>query len=73
MFLLAGSFFPLTDFPHWAIVASQANPLYHCVELVKHSALGFGTVDLGHLGALVVFAALMWVLAVRRLQSRLVD
>jgi lipooligosaccharide transport system permease protein len=73
MFLLAGSFFPLDKLPHWAIVASQINPLYHCVELVKHCALGFQVEDLGHLGALLLFAAIMQFLAVRRLRRRLID
>ena len=73
MFLLAGSFFPLDKLPHWAIVASQINPLYHCVELVKHTRFGFETVDLGHVFALVLFAAVMWPLATWRLRRRLID
>jgi lipooligosaccharide transport system permease protein len=73
MFLLAGTFFPLDQLPHWAIVASQFNPLYHCVELVQHASFGFETVDLGHLGALVLFSALMLPLATWRLRSRLID
>ena len=73
MFLLAGTFFPLDDLPHWAIVASQFNPLYHCVELVQHAGFGFRTVDLGHVGALVVFAIAMWLLAAWRLKARLID
>ena len=73
MFLLAGTFFPLDQLPHWAIVASQANPLYHCVELVQHASFGFQTVDLGHVAALVLFAALMLPLATWRLRSRLID
>jgi lipooligosaccharide transport system permease protein len=73
MFLLAGTFFPLDQLPHWAIIASQFNPLYHCVELVQHASFGFETVDLGHVAALVVFAALMWPLATWRLRARLID
>lgn len=73
MFLLAGTFFPLDDLPRWAIVASQFNPLYHCVELVQHASFGFETVDLGHVGALVVFAIVMWLLAAWRLKARLID
>ena len=73
MFLLAGTFFPLDDLPHWAIVASQFNPLYHCVELVQHACFGFRTVDLGHVGALVVFGIAMWLLAAWRLKARLID
>jgi lipooligosaccharide transport system permease protein len=73
MFLLAGSFFPIDQLPDWAVGVSQINPLYHCVELVKHSSLGFETVDLGHIGALIVFALVMWILATWRLRERLVD
>jgi lipooligosaccharide transport system permease protein len=73
MFLLAGSFFPLDELPDWAVYVSQINPLYHCVELVKHSALGFETADIGHVGALIGFAIVMWVLATWRLRARLVD
>ncbi len=73
MFLLAGTFFPLDELPHWAIVASQFNPLYHCVELVRHAAFGFETVDFGHVFALVVFAGLMWQLATYWMRKRLID
>jgi lipooligosaccharide transport system permease protein len=73
MFLLAGTFFPIDQLPEWARVASWFNPLYHCVELVRHAAFGFRTVDLGHVGVLVVFAIVMWLLACWRLQRRLVD
>jgi lipooligosaccharide transport system permease protein len=73
MFLLAGTFFPISQLPEWARVASNINPLYHCVELVRHASLGFQTVDLWHVAALVLFAAIMWPLAAWRLQRRLVD
>jgi lipooligosaccharide transport system permease protein len=73
MFLLAGTFFPLSQLPHWATVASQINPLYHCVQLVQHAAFGFRTVDLGHVGALIGFAVAMLWLATWRLRSRLID
>jgi lipooligosaccharide transport system permease protein len=73
MFLLAGTFFPIDQLPEWARVASWANPLYHCVELVRHASFGFHLVDLAHVAVLVVFAAIMWVLAVWRLDKRLID
>ena len=73
MFLLAGSFFPLDQLPDWAVGVSQINPLYHCVQLVKHAALGFGAYDIGHVAALIVFAVIMWWLAVWRLRARLID
>jgi lipooligosaccharide transport system permease protein len=73
MFLLAGTFFPIDQLPEWARVASWLNPLYHCVELVRHAAFGFHLVDLAHVAVLVAFAAIMWVLAVWRLDKRLID
>ena len=35
MFLVAGTFFPISGLPEWAQVAAWFNPLYHCVELVR--------------------------------------
>ncbi|MCW2947445.1 MAG: type transporter [Actinoallomurus sp.] len=74
LFLVAGTFFPVGGLPGWARMAAQVNPLYHCVELVRHAVFGFRPLaDLGHLGALVLFAALMWALAVRGMRRRLID
>jgi lipooligosaccharide transport system permease protein len=73
LFLVAGTYFPLDQLPEWAQVAAWANPLYHCVELVRHAVFGFeGWVDLGHVAVLVAFAALMWSLAVARMRKRLI-
>lgn len=74
LFLVAGTFFPIDTLPSWARTASMVNPLYHCVELVRHSVFAtLRTADLLHVGALLVFAALMWFLAVSKLRSRLID
>lgn len=74
LFLVAGTFFPISNLPPWAQVAAQFNPLYHCVELVRAASFGWQLpVDLYHLGALALFATLMWGLAVRRLRKALVD
>lgn len=73
LFLLAGTFFPISEFPDWAVAASQFNPLYHCVQLVRHAAFGFVPNDLGHVAALIIFAALMWPLATWRMRRRLID
>ncbi|MEP6697690.1 MAG: ABC transporter permease [Pseudonocardiales bacterium] len=74
LFLVAGTFFPIDNLPPWAQRAAQANPLFHCVELVRHAVFGVRPVaDLWHVAALLVFAALMWVLAVRRMRQRLID
>ena len=74
LFLVAGTFFPISELPGWAAVAAQANPLYHCVELVRHAVFGLeGWVDVGHAAALVAFAALTWWLGVTSLKRRLID
>ena len=49
------------------------NPLYHCVQLVRDAVFGLeGWKDVGHLAFLVGFALLMWRLAVRYMERRLV-
>src|SRR5436305_6680366 len=61
LFLVAGTFFPLIRLPQWLRTAAQFNPLYHCVELVRHCAFGLHPLtDLGHVGALVLFALIAW-------------
>jgi lipooligosaccharide transport system permease protein len=73
LFLVAGTFFPLSGLPEWVHYASNANPLFHTVELVHHAAFGFKAVDLGHAAFLVVFGIVMWRLAIRYMARRLVD
>jgi lipooligosaccharide transport system permease protein len=74
MFLTAGTFFPLSGLPEWAQVLGWFNPLFHCVELVRHAAFGFeGWVDLAHVGALVVFAIGTWRLSIHYMTKKLVD
>ena len=54
LFLVAGTFFPIDTLPQWAQVLAQFNPLYHCVQLVRHAAFGFeGWIDLYHVAVLV--------------------
>jgi lipooligosaccharide transport system permease protein len=73
LFLLAGSFFPLTRMPEWLRVAAQGNPLYHCVALVRHCAFGLHPgADVLHVGALALFAAVCWRLAIWRTRARLI-
>jgi len=72
LFLVAGTFFPIDTLPSWARVAAQLNPLYHCVELVRGAVFGLEAGDVGHVGALLLFAATMWVLAVTRMRARLI-
>jgi lipooligosaccharide transport system permease protein len=73
LFLVAGTFFPLSGLPQWAQVAGNFNPLFHCVELVRHAVFGFGGwVDVWHVGFLVTFAAVMWRLAIRYMERKLI-
>src|SRR5688572_15282729 len=56
LFLVAGTFFPIDQLPEWAQVLANFNPLYQCVELVRHAVFGWeGWTDLARLGALVLF------------------
>jgi lipooligosaccharide transport system permease protein len=74
IFLVAGTFFPLSELPRWAQLAAQLNPLYHTVQLVRHASFGWhGWDDVGHIGALMVFALVMWRIAVWRMTIRLID
>jgi lipooligosaccharide transport system permease protein len=74
LFLVAGTFFPLTSLPQWAQVLGNFNPLFHCVQLVRHAAFGWaGWADVGHLAVLVGFAVVMWRLAIIFLERRLID
>lgn len=75
MFLTAGTFFPISSFPGWIEVIAHANPLFHCVQLVR-DAVVYGIdplADLIHLAVLVAFGVAMWALAIRQLRRRLVD
>ena len=74
LFLVAGTFVPIDQLPDWAGVLANLNPLYHCVELVRHCAFGFeGLTDLWHVAALAVFAVALWRLAINRMTKRLVE
>ncbi len=74
LFLVAGTFFPLDGLPEWAQIAAQINPLYHCVELVRHAAFGWeGMTDLAHFGVLLAFGLAMWRLAIFGMTRKLID
>ena len=74
MFLVAGTFFPVSSLPAGIRVIAKFNPLYHCVQLVRDAALShLATADLAHAGVLLLFAVLMWRLAIWRLRGRLID
>ena len=74
MFLVAGTFFPVSVLPAGVRTVAQINPLFHCVQLVRAASLGgLGTADLGHAAVLIAFALLMWRLAISQLGRRLID
>ena len=74
LFLVAGTFFPLTKLPGWAQVAGNFNPLHHTVELVRHAAFGFqGWTDVARALALAAFATFMWRLAIHAMTRKLVN
>jgi lipooligosaccharide transport system permease protein len=73
MFLVAGTFFPLDQLPQWAQVIGNVNPLFHCVQLVRHAVFGLeGWADVGHLAFLAGFALLSWRLAIHYMERRLI-
>jgi lipooligosaccharide transport system permease protein len=74
MFLVAGTFFPVSNLPGGLRAVAEVNPLYHCVQLVRDASLGrLHAGDVGHLGVLVAFALIMWRLAISQLGRRLID
>jgi len=74
LFLVAGTFFPIDTLPDWAQVLAKFNPLYHCVQLVRHAVFGFvGWADLASLGFVLVFGLLMWRLGIRAMTRKLID
>jgi lipooligosaccharide transport system permease protein len=73
LFLVAGTYFPIDQLPGWAQVAANINPLYHCVELVRHAVFGFEWSDLFHIAVIVAFGLIAWRLAINRMEKKLVD
>ncbi|MBI5106422.1 MAG: ABC transporter permease [Solirubrobacterales bacterium] len=74
LFLTAGTYFPIDQLPEWAQVAANLNPLYHCVQLVRHAVFGFeGWVDLYHVAVIAAFGLAAWRLAIRAMERKLVN
>jgi lipooligosaccharide transport system permease protein len=74
LFLVAGTFFPVSSLPAGVRTVAQFNPLFHCVQLVRDACFEqIGTVDLYHAGVLLLFALVMWRLAIAQLGRRLID
>jgi lipooligosaccharide transport system permease protein len=73
MFLVAGTFFPLSGLPQWAQIAGNLNPLYHCVQLVRDAVfMNLGWADVGHVAFLIGFALVSWRLAIRYMERKLI-
>lgn len=73
LFLVAGTFFPISNLPPGLQLAAQFNPLYHCVQLVRDASFGWQLPqDFYHLAVLAVFAVITWLLAVFQLRKKLV-
>lgn len=74
LFLFAGSFFPIAGLPEWAQVLAELNPLFHCVQLVRHAVFGLhGWVDVWNLAFIVLFGLAMWRLAIVAMTRKLID
>jgi lipooligosaccharide transport system permease protein len=74
LFLVAGTFFPLTQLPEIVQVLANLNPLHHTVELVRAAAFGWnGWTDVLRVGALVGFALVMWRIAIFAMTRKLID
>jgi lipooligosaccharide transport system permease protein len=73
LFLVAGTFFPISGLPEWAQVLANLNPLYHCVQLVRDAVFGFVLDDLWHLGFLLAFGLVTWRVAISRMERKLID
>jgi lipooligosaccharide transport system permease protein len=74
LFLVAGTFFPLDNLPEWIQKLAWLNPLYHTVQLVRDAVLyGLEWVDLGHVAFLLVFAVVMWRVAIHAMTQKLID
>jgi lipooligosaccharide transport system permease protein len=73
LFLVAGTFFPIDRLPEGLQIAANFNPLYQLVELVRGAAFGFEATDVLRFASLLVFAFVLWRIAVRRMTKRLID
>jgi lipooligosaccharide transport system permease protein len=74
LFLVAGTFFPLSTLPRWAQILGEINPLHQCVQLVRDAVfLNLSWVDLLRAGYLVLFALVLWRIAIHAMERKLID
>lgn len=73
LFLLSGTFFPVSSLPPWAQKVSLFFPLYHVVEPTRLLALGrTEAVPLFSIGYLLVFSVVFLKLAMSSMRRRLI-
>jgi lipooligosaccharide transport system permease protein len=73
LFLVAGTFFPISELPEWAQILANFNPLHHLVELVRHAAFGWDQWDPLRALALIAFGILTWRVAIYAMSRKLID
>lgn len=73
LFLIAGTFFPIGGLPKGFQIAAEFNPLHQLVELVRGACFGFDWNDLLRVGFLLVFGIVLWRVACRFMEDRLID
>ena len=73
MFLFSGSFFPTSTYPPLIQVFLQATPLFHSISLIRGLTTGLmGQQQLWDFAYLLGFFALMMVIAMRRMERKLI-
>lgn len=74
MFLFSGTFFPVEQLPYVLELVAMVTPLWHAVELCRGLALETMTVApaLGHVGYLLLWLVVGYMLALRSFRKRLV-
>lgn len=73
MFLLSGTFFPVENFPEWAVWIAQVTPLYHLTDLVRQLGTGlYSSKAFFSLTYLALFAGVFFFFAIKGMRTRLV-
>ncbi len=73
MFLFAGTFFPLGNLPLWAQRTAMIMPLTHLVDLSRAFSCGrIDTALIPQAAYLVIFSAIAFPLAIRKMRRRLI-
>ena len=74
LFLVAGTFFPITNLPEWAQLLANLNPLYQCVELVRAAVFELlAWSDLRGSATWCCSGWCIWRIAIRAMTQKLVD